>query len=89
MTETAGIRGIDLVMPQNNWQKVKDATAGKVSLCMRHYYWDHSDSNVDLLDYSKNLIDFFGKTGALIITSTPTYQESIDLSRNLQQISRQ
>jgi len=83
MVETAGIRGIDLVMPQNNWQKVKEATEGKVSLCMRHYYWDHNKSNIDLLNYSKELIDFFGRTGSLILTSTPTYKESIDLSKKL------
>lgn len=83
MVETAGVRGIDLVMPQNNWQKVKEATGGKVSLCMRHYYWDHNEKNVDLFNYSKKLIDFFGKSGVLILTSTPTYQESIDLSKKL------
>ena len=73
-------------MPQNNWQKVKEISAGKVALNLRHYYWDHNKNNVDLFDYSRELIDFFGKTGVLLLTSTPTYEEAADLSKKLLRI---
>lgn len=87
MVETEGVRGIDLVMPQNNWQKVKEISAGKVALNLRHYYWDHNDlNNVDLFDYSQELIDFFGRRGVLLLTSTPTYEEAADLSKKLLRI---
>ncbi len=53
---------------------------------LRHYYWDHNKNNVDLFDYSRELIDFFGKTGVLLLTSTPTYEEAADLSKKLLRI---
>lgn len=85
MMETEGLRGLDFTIPQtDDWERIRKAAAGKTALCLRHYYWDHSpDSQVDLLDYSKKIVDFFGRKGLFIQTSTPTSEEGQQLGRGL------
>jgi hypothetical protein len=88
MMEIPGLTGLDFTIPQvQNWEKVRDAVAGKTPLCLRHFYWDHIDDGVtDFAVYSKKLIDFFGRKGVFIQTSTPTHEEAVALSGKLQKI---
>jgi hypothetical protein len=88
MMEIPGLRGLDFTSPQvQDWAKVRDAVAGKTVLCLRHFYWDHIDDHVsDLAGYTKKLIDFFGRKGIFIQTSTPTQEEAMLLSVKMHKI---
>ena len=88
MMEVEGLKGLDFTIPQvNNWDAVKNAAAGKTVLCLRHRYWDHPiDSNVDLVEYTKKLVDTFGRKGVIIETSAPTDQEAVALGEKLHQL---
>ncbi|MDR1277374.1 MAG: uroporphyrinogen decarboxylase family protein [Treponema sp.] len=88
MMETSGLRGLDFTIPQvPDWGKVRDAVAGKTVLCLRHNYWDHlQDTNVDMVEYSQKLLDFFGRKGLFIQTSKPTTEEAIAYGEALHQI---
>jgi len=88
MMEIEGLRGLDLTIPQNpNWEVIRKAAAGKTALNLRHYYWDHGkDTQVDLAEYSRKLIEFFGQKGIFIQTSTPTPEEARDLGKRLHYI---
>jgi hypothetical protein len=88
MMETPHLKGLDFTIPQvENWAKVRDAVAGKTGLCFRQFYWDHlADSKVNLADYAKKLVDFFGRKGVFIETSTPTGQEAVALGEELHKV---
>ncbi len=81
--EIEGLRGIDIVMQQNEWKAIKDITKGGTTLILRHYHFDHTDKEVDLFRYSKSLIDFFGTKGILLLTSAPTFEKGKELSEKL------
>ena len=85
MMEIPGRRGLDFTIPQvPGWGKIRDAAAGKTVLCLRHNYWDHEgDAGVDLAEYSKKLLDFFGRKGVFIQTSVPTQEEAVTLGEKL------
>jgi hypothetical protein len=85
MMETPGLRGLDFTIPQvSDWEKIRDAAAGKTVLCLRHNYWDHiGDAPVDLAEYSKKLLEFFGRKGLFIQTSAPTAEEAAALGEKL------
>ena len=84
MMEIEGLSGLDFTIPQNpNWKAIKDAAAGKVPLYLRHLYWDHGGEDVDLNDYSKKLLDYFGPRGLFIQTSTRTAEDARTLSEKL------
>jgi hypothetical protein len=87
MMEIEGLKGLDFTIPQvNNWEAVRDAAAGKTILCLRHRYWDHlGDSNIDLVEYSKKLVNTFGRKGVIIETSAPTQTEAEALGEKLHQ----
>jgi uroporphyrinogen-III decarboxylase len=87
MMEIEGLRGLDFTIPQTDWEAVRNAAAGKTVLCLRHYYWDHgSDAQVDLAAYSQQLLDFFGRKGLFIQTSTPTAEAARTLGDKLHRI---
>lgn len=88
MMEIEGLSGLDFTIPQNpNWEAIRDAAAGKTALYLRHFYWDHGPSaEVDLADYSKKLLDFFGRDGLFIQTSTRTVEEASALGERLHTI---
>jgi hypothetical protein len=88
MMEIKGLKGLDFTIPQvMNWEAVKNAAAGKTVLCLRQRYWDHSrDDHVDLAEYSKKLLDTFGRRGLIIETSVPGAEEARDLGRKLHHI---
>ena len=84
MMEIPLLRGLDFTIPQTrDWVKIRDAAAGKTVLCLRHFYWDHISGAEDLAKYSKNLIDFFGRRGVFIQTSTLTQEEAVTLGEKL------
>lgn len=87
MMETEGLRGLDLTIPQTDWDAVRAAAAGKTALCLRHYHWDHgADARVDLADYSRRLVEFFGRRGLFIQTSTAGEAEARDLGERLHRV---
>jgi hypothetical protein len=88
MMEIEGLRGLDFTIPQtDDWERIRKAAAGKTALCLRHYYWDHgADSHVGLVDYSKKIVDFFGRKGLFIQTSTPTIEEGQKLGSQLHRV---
>jgi len=88
MMEIEGLRGLDFTIPQNpNWEVIRKAAVGKTALNLRHYYWDHGkDAQVDLARYSRKIIDFFGRKGIFIQTSTPTSEEARDLGDMLHRV---
>lgn len=83
MLETPGLRGLDLTMPQNSDWSALTAAAGQVVLSLRHYYWDHTEANVDPVTYSRKLINTFGTTGIFIVTSSPDAEQARKLGQRL------
>jgi hypothetical protein len=85
MMEIPGLTGLDFTIPQvADWAKVRDAAAGKTALWLRHMYWDHiDDPGADLAVYTQKLLDFFGRKGLFIQTSTPTEEEAVELGEKL------
>jgi hypothetical protein len=85
MMEIPGLKGLDFTIPQvADWSKIRDAAAGKTALYLRHFYWDHlGEDTVDLAEYSKKLVDYFGRKGLFIQTSTPTHEEAVALGEKL------
>ena len=88
MMEIKGLKGLDFTIPQNpNWEAVRDTAAGKTALYLRHFYWDHGkDAGVDLVVYSKKILDFFGRKGLFIQTSTATPEEAVRLGADLHRV---
>ena len=89
MMEIEGLAGLDFTIPQTpNWDVIRDAAAGKTALYLRHYWWDHGadDAQVDLAAYSEKLVDFFGRKGLFIQTSTPTAEEARKLGTQLHRV---
>ena len=87
MMETEGLRGLDLTIPQADWESVRAAAAGRTALCLRHYHWDHgAGAQVDLAAYSQRLVDFFGRRGLFIQTSTAGAAEARALGERLHQV---
>ena len=87
MMETPGLRGIDLTIPQNTkWEVIKEVAVGKTALNLRHYFWDHPKEGTNLLEYSRSLIDYFGRRGIFIQTSTPSVSEAVTLGQELHQL---
>jgi hypothetical protein len=86
MLETPGLRGIDLTIPQNSkWEVIKEAV-GKTAINLRHYFWDHPEEGTNLVEYTRSLVDYFGRRGIFIQTSTPTLPEAIALGRELHRL---
>jgi len=88
MMEIPGLKGLDFTIPQvHDWAKVRDAAAGKTALCLRHFYWDHiDDPGADLAEYTKKILDFFGRKGLFIQTSAPTPEEALALGEKLHEV---
>jgi hypothetical protein len=88
MMEIEGLRGLDFTIPQTaDWEAIRNAAAGKTALCLRHYYWDHGlDAQVDLAAYSRKLVDYFGRRGLFIQTSTPTAEAARELGAKLHRV---
>jgi hypothetical protein len=83
MLETPGLKGLDLTMPQNtDWEPIKKA-AGKISLSLRHYFWDHGDQEVDPVEYTQKIISEFGRQGIFIVTSVPDFDAARALGPRL------
>ena len=85
MMEIEGLKGLDFTIPQNpNWEVIRKAAAGKTALYLRHFFWDHGDSEaVDLAGYSRKILDYFGRKGLFIQTSTRTAEEARALGDRL------
>jgi hypothetical protein len=81
--EIPGLRGIDVVAPQNDWNKLRIAVDQGVAMILRHYFWDHAENGADLVAYSRELIKFFGGKGIFILTSAPTAVEAQALAKQL------
>jgi hypothetical protein len=88
MMEIPGLKGLDFTIPQvPDWSKIRDAVSGKTALFLRHFYWDHiGDENADLAEYSKKLVDYFGRKGLFIQTSTPTHEAAVELGEKLHKL---
>jgi hypothetical protein len=88
MMEIPGLRGLDFTIPQvSDWGKIRAAAAGKTVLCLRHNYWDHEgDAGVDLAEFSRRLLEFFGRKGLFIQTSVPEPKEATALGEKLHRI---
>jgi hypothetical protein len=84
--EIPGLRGIDVVAPQNDWAKLRDAAGGKVAMILRHYFWDHSTKEVDTVRYARDIVDYFGRTGIFLLTSAPTAEEAMVLAKRLKEM---
>ena len=89
MMEIPGLTGLDFTIPQNpNWEAIRAAAAGKTALYLRHFYWDHAEPT-DLVAYTRKIVDFFGRKGLFIQTSTPTTEEAPPLGEALHSLLAQ
>jgi hypothetical protein len=88
MLSIPGLRGIDLVAPQNNWDRVRELTHGKTCLCLRYHGFDFPDSAAgDQLAYSQSLIECFGRRGVMLWTQTDTLAAAKELARELHRVA--
>ncbi len=85
MMETKGLRGLDITMPNNpRWDILKEAAAGRTALNLRHFYWDHGAGvTVDAVDYTRKLLEVFGRRGVFIQTSAPDSAAAAALGQRL------
>ena len=89
MMEIVGLKGLDFTIPQvMNREAVRAAAAGKVVLCLRQRYWDHpsGEKKVDPAEYSKDLIEVFGRKGVIIETSAPSAEEARALGEKMHRV---
>jgi hypothetical protein len=88
MMEVPGVKGLDLTIPQvHDWESVAKAASGKTVLCLRHQYWDHLEGDkVDMIAYTKKIVDTFGRKGIFIQTSAPTENEAIVYAEQLHKL---
>lgn len=87
--EIPGLRGIDLVATQNDWDAVRRMTRDRVPVCLRYYSWDFPNpESVDLPGYTRRLIDTFGRRGVLLWSQARTRSEAAALSRELRGMLR-
>jgi hypothetical protein len=88
MEKTEGLRGIELTLPHNNIQKVKDLAAGKTALMMRYWNfdWDNQTPPDDLISYTQDVLDMLGTRGIMLEMQVPsaTTEESIKLAKRFQ-----
>ena len=83
MLETPGLRGLELTMPQNtNWDALKPAV-GRIALSLRHKFWDHGPEAPDPVEYTRKLLECFGRRGVFILTSTAGFEEARSLGEKL------
>ena len=86
MLETPGLRGLELTMPQNiNWDAIKPAV-GRIALSLRHKFWDHGPEAPDPVGYTRKILDYFGRRGVFILTSTATFEEARSLGEKLRHL---
>jgi uroporphyrinogen-III decarboxylase len=88
MMEIPNLKGLDFTIPQTpDWARIRDAVSGKTALYLRHFYWDHPvDAHVDMAEYSKKIMDFFGRKGLFIQTSAETPEEAVVLGEKLHKV---
>ena len=88
MMEIQGLKGLDFTITQvANREALRDAAAGKVTLCLRHRYWDHPNyASVDLVEYSAELVKTFGRKGIIIESAAPTAAEAQVLGEKLHSV---
>jgi uroporphyrinogen-III decarboxylase len=85
--ETPGLRGIDLVATQNDWVKVKQCVHGQVGVSLRYFGWDFADATPpDLVEYSRALIECFGRRGVLLWTQVLTLAQAQRLCADLSRV---
>jgi hypothetical protein len=83
MLEIPGLRGLELTMPQNTrWELIQPAI-GRVALCLRHKFSDSALQDYEPVDFTRRLLDTFGRRGVFILTSRPTFDEARALGEKL------
>lgn len=83
MLETPGLRGLELTIPQNTkWDAIKPAV-GQIALSLRHKFWDHGPEAPDPVEYTRKILDCFGRQGVFILTSAPSFEEAHSLGERL------
>jgi hypothetical protein len=83
MLEIPGLRGLELTMPQNTrWELIQPAV-GRVALCLRHKFSDSALQDYEPVDFTRRLLDTFGRRGVFILTSRPTFDEARALGEKL------
>jgi hypothetical protein len=89
MLEISGLRGIDFVITQNNWDRIREITAGKTSMIYRFFSTDFFDDTLEktgLAEYGERLIDCFGREGTMLLTNAPDVKSAHELGRQLKRI---
>jgi hypothetical protein len=76
--EIEGLAGLDFTIPRiRTGNRSGMRRPARRRLYLRHFWWDHGrDARVDLADYSKKLLDYFGRKGLFIQTSTATPEDA-------------
>ena len=83
MLEIPGLRGLELTMPQNTrWELIQPAI-GRVALGLRHKFSDSALQDYEPVDFTRRLLDTFGRRGVFILTSRPTFDEARALGEKL------
>ena len=83
MLEVPGLRGLELTIPQNtDWEAIRPAV-GRVALSLRHKFGDHGPEAPDPVEYTRKILDCFGRRGVFIQTSTVTFEEARSLGERL------
>lgn len=84
MLKTEGLVGIDMVAAQNDMPAVGRVVDGKCAMCLRYFDWDFpAGSQVDLVDYTRNLVESVGRNGVMVWTNCHTLEQGRAMSEAL------
>lgn len=86
--KTEGLRGIELVLPQNDIVKIQELAAGKTALMMRYWNfdWEEHTPPADLVAYTEDVLDTLGTRGIMLEMQAPpqTLEGAVELASRLQ-----
>lgn len=89
MLKIKGLRGIDFVPQQNDLDRVVKIIGGRTALLLRYYLREFDDpTKIDLLEYSRLLIQKFGRRGVMLMTQVDDFAAARDLDKELHGLLR-
>jgi len=91
MMEVENLKGLDFTLPNNkNWEIIKKTILDKVAINFRYRLSDIGiNSNIELIDYTKQIIEFFGRKGVFLQTSSLSYKNAQIFGEKLHNILSQ
>lgn len=86
LLEVEGLRGVECNVPQNDLALLKEKLAGRTVLSLRYWTMDWVGQDIpELGSYTRELIDFYGPNGLLLLMESKDLTEARELAAALRQ----